>query len=106
MEYDANSGEPIRLNGEYVRDEAEQARYLQELLEIFDAEEVHAAFVFLFALENFPHRPGGDPRDDLDRAGPGIVKVYENRYGTTYPDLMWDPKAAFATVAEHYSRSR
>lgn len=61
-----------------------------------------SAFVFLFALDTFPHRPGGDPRDDLDMASPGIVKVLENRYGETYPDMTWEPKAAFAAVADHY----
>jgi hypothetical protein len=25
----------------------------------------------------------------------GIVKVLENRSGDTYPDLPWEPKAAF-----------
>ncbi|MFD2419934.1 hypothetical protein [Amycolatopsis pigmentata] len=102
VEYDKETGAPIRLNGEYVRDEAEQATYLRELLEIFDAEGVDSAFVFLFALENFPHRPEGDPRDDLDLAGPGIVKVLENRYGETYPGLPWEPKAAFTALAGHY----
>lgn len=103
VEYDGN-GRPVRLDGEYVRDEAGQAAYLRELLEIFEAEGVDAAFVFLFALENFPHRPDGDPRLDLDLAGPAIVKVLETGRGETYPDMSWEPKAAFAAVAEHYGR--
>jgi len=41
-----------------------------------------------------PHRPDGDPRDDLDLASYGIVKVLEN--GRT------EPKAAFAALASHY----
>lgn len=104
VEYD-DAGEPVRLNAEYVRDEAGQAGYLRELLEIFDAEGVDASFVFLFALENFPHRPDGDPRDDLDLASPGIVKVLEGRHGDTYRDMAWEPKAAFGTVAECYRAS-
>jgi hypothetical protein len=102
VEYDRVTREPVRLNGEYVRDEAGQAAYLTELLEIFDAEGVDSAFVFLFALYGFPHRPDGDPRDDLDLASPGIVKVLEGRRGETYPDMPWEPKAAFRAVAEHY----
>lgn len=43
-----------------------------------------------------------DPRDDLDLASPGIVKVLENRYGDTYPDMRWEPKAAFAALADSY----
>lgn len=47
VEYDRETGAPIRLNGEYAR-------------------------------------------DDLDLAGPGIVKILENRYGETYPGLPWE----------------
>ena len=102
VEYDKDTGAPVRLNGEYLRDEAGQASYLRELLEIFDAAGVDSAFVFLLALDNLPHRPDGDPRDDLDLASPGIVKVLDNRHGDTYPDLPWEPKAAFAALADHY----
>ena len=101
---DADTGAPVRLNGEYARDEDGQATYLRELLEIFDSEGVDSTFVFLFALDNLPHRPGGDPREDLDLASPGIVKPLEGRYGDSYPDMTWEPKAAFATVADCYRR--
>lgn len=101
VEHDEN-GEPLRLNGHYTRDEAGQATYLRELLEIFDSEGVDSTFVFLFALHSHPHRPDGDPRDDLDLASFGIVKVLEGRRGQTYPDMAWEPKAAFTAVAEHY----
>ncbi len=104
LEYD-DSGLPVRLDGEYVRDEVGQATYLRELLEVFDAEGVDSAFVFLFALENLPHRPDGDPRDDLDLASLGIVKVLDGRTGTTYPGMVWEPKAAFTALAERYAGS-
>jgi hypothetical protein len=104
LEYGEDTVTPVRLDGAYVRDEAGQAAYLAELLEIFEAEGVDAAFVFLFALENLPHRPGGDPRLDLDLASPGIVKVLEGRGGAAYPGMTWEPKAAFAAVAECYRR--
>lgn len=104
LEYGEDTVTPVSLDGAYVRDEAGQAAYLAELLEIFDAEGVDAAFVFLFALENLPHRPGGDPRLDLDLASPGIVKVLEGRGGDAYPGMPWEPKAAFAAVAECYRR--
>jgi hypothetical protein len=58
--------------------------------------------VFLFALDNLPHRPDGDARHDLDLASPGIVKMLEGRRGDTYPDMAWQPKAAFTAVAECY----
>jgi hypothetical protein len=102
LEYDKDTGAPLRLNGEYIRDEAGQATYLREVLEIFDTEGVDSAFVFLFALDNLPHRPDGDPRHDLDMASPGIVKTLDGRHGDTYPDMAWEPKAAFTAVAECY----
>jgi hypothetical protein len=102
VEYDQDTGAPVRLDGEYIRDEAAQAADLREVLEIFDTEGVDSAFVFLFALESFPHRPDGDPRYDLDMASPGIVKMLEGRSGDSYPDMAWEPKAAFTAVAECY----
>jgi hypothetical protein len=93
---------PVRLNGEYVRDEAGQATYLRETLEIFEAEGVDSAFVFSFALHQHLHRPDGDARDDLDLASYGIVKVLDERYGEIYRGLPWEPKAAFAALAECY----
>lgn len=87
------NGRPAGIKEGYVRDEDEQARYVIELLEIFDAEGVDSAFVYMFALNDYTHRPD-DPRRDLDMASPGIVKVYE--------DGSWEPKAAFRALAEHY----
>ena len=102
VEHDERTRAPLRLNGEYARDEAGQATYLRELLEVFDTEDVDSTFVFIFALDGYPHRPDGDPRDDLDLASPAIVKTLEGRHGDTYPDMEWEPKAAFTTVAECY----
>jgi hypothetical protein len=102
IEYDEGTGAPVRLDGEYVRDESGQAEYLRELLEIFDAEGVDGTLVFTFALYNFPYRPDGDPRLDLDMASLGIVKMLEGRSGDTYPGMDWEPKAAFTAVAECY----
>ncbi|MFG1851775.1 hypothetical protein ACGFJT_08045 [Actinomadura geliboluensis] len=102
VEYDEDTGAPVRLDGEYTRDEAGQAAYLSESLDVFEAEGVDSAFVFIFALYDHPHRPGCDPRYDLDLASYGIVKVLEDGHGTTYPDMPWEPKAAFTAVAAHY----
>lgn len=102
VEHDEDTRAPLRLDGEYVRDEAGQARYLCELLEAFDAGGIDSAFVFTFALHDYPHRPDGDPREDLDLASYGIVKVLEDRPGATYPDLPWEPKAAFTALADYY----
>jgi hypothetical protein len=98
--WDKDTIKPLRLTGDYIRDEAEQARYVRELLEIFTEEGVDSAFVFSFVLYQLPHRE--DPHEDLDMASYGIVKVYEDRCGDSYPDMRWEPKAAFAALAGYY----
>jgi hypothetical protein len=102
VEYDKHTRAPLRLNAEYLRDEAGQATYLRELLEVFDSEGVDSAFVFAFALHGYPHRPDGDLCFDLALASYGIVKMLEGRHGDTYPDLCWEPKAAFTALADFY----
>ena len=97
-----NDGRAGRLNGEYVRDEAEQATYLRELLDVFEVEGVDAAFVYTFARYDLPHHH--DPRLDLDLASRGVVKVLDGRRGNRYPEMPWEPKAAFDTLAEYYGR--
>jgi hypothetical protein len=108
---------PPRLNGVYVRDEAEQATELTEDLEIFDAAGVDATFIFTFVAPTSP--TSNDPIHDLDLASYALVKSYGNRLGdlgtrfpdmpwdpdrsgTTYPDMPWEPKLAFSAVADSY----
>lgn len=88
----------LRLDGDYVRDEQEQATYLRELLDVFLAEGVDAAFVCTFIEWHKPHR--SNPREDLDMASVGVVKVLEHRRGHSYPDMGWEPKAAFRMLAD------
>ncbi|MFF2774131.1 hypothetical protein ACFVU3_04410 [Streptomyces sp. NPDC058052] len=102
--YDASG--PVRLTGAYERDEEGQAAYLRELLAVFEEAGVDTTFVFTFALHDHVHRPDGDPRADLDLASYGVVKVYEDRKGTRYPDLTWEPKAAFGAVADHHRAAK
>jgi hypothetical protein len=98
-----DDGKPMRLKGGYVRDEGEQATYLRELLDIFAGEGVDTAFVNTFARYDLPHR--SDPREDLDLASYGVVKVFADRRGDAYPDMPWEPKAAFTTLADYYHPS-
>jgi hypothetical protein len=98
IEYDGTT--PVRLNGDYIRDEQEQATYLRELLDVFTAEGVDAAFACTFVCYGWPHR--SDPREDLDMASWGVVKVLEHRLGDIYPDMPWEPKAAFTALADYY----
>jgi hypothetical protein len=95
-----DTGKPRKLNAEYERSEAEQAQYLADLLTIFEQENVDGAFWFSFAGYELPHR--ADPRLDLDMASYGLVKIIENGRSAAYPDLNWEPKAAFDTLARAY----
>ena len=95
----------IRLKGDFTRDEDEQARYLAELLNIFEAEGVSHAFVYTFARYDLPYRIC-PPFEDLDLASKGVVKVLDGRQGQSYPDMPWEPKAAFTALAEIYGRWR
>lgn len=95
------SGRPTRLNGDYLRDEAEQATHLRTLLDIFTAEGAEAVFVNTFASYHLPHR--SDPQLDLDLASYGLVKVLAEHAAQTYPEMGWEPKAAFAALAALYA---
>jgi hypothetical protein len=91
---------PARFKNDYVRDEEEQARYICELLDVFEAEDVDSAFVYTFARYDLPHRTAA--QEDFDIASYGIVKVLETGHGQLYPDMPWEPKAAFKALGEYY----
>jgi hypothetical protein len=91
---------PVRLKDEYTRDEEEQARYVGELLDVFEAEGVDSAFVYTFARYDLPHRSA--PQEDFDMASKGLVKVLEGLCGRRYPEMPWEPKAAFTALANRY----
>jgi hypothetical protein len=93
IEWD-DDARPVRLRGEFTRDEDEQARYIGELLDVFETEGVDSAFVYTFARYDFS---GG-----FDLISKGIVKVLDKGPGQRYPNMPWEPKAAFDALAERY----
>jgi hypothetical protein len=93
---------PVHLEGEFVRDESTQANYLTELLDICNMERVEGAFVFTFVNPTYPYNE--NPSYDLDMASYSVVKTYENKKGTTYEGMPWEPKKSFATLAEYYMK--
>jgi hypothetical protein len=99
VEWD-DGARPVRFRGEYTRDEDEQARYLRELLDVFDAEGVDHVFVYTFARYDLAYRTAS--HEDFDIASAGLVKVLEGGRGQRYPDMPWEPKVAFAAIAEYY----
>ncbi|MEV4394737.1 hypothetical protein [Nonomuraea sp. NPDC049607] len=72
-----------------VPDEGEQVRYLTELLDVFEAEGLDAAFWFTFAAY---HRRGAD-----DLGSYGVVRMLD--------ETRWEPKEVFAAMAARYSRT-
>ena len=86
--------------GLHVRDEALQARELLDTLNILEGAGVEGAFVSTFVDQIAPY--DDDPRFDLDMSSLSLVKTFETGYGTTYPDMKWEPKESFRTVATFY----
>jgi hypothetical protein len=91
----ARDSTPPRLNGDYLRDESEQARELTEMLTIFDHAGIDATFMMTFVA---PLNPcSDDPMYDLDIASYSLVKSYGGRLGplgSAYPEAPLGPGAA------------
>ncbi|WP_432943208.1 hypothetical protein ACQPXM_40070 [Kribbella sp. CA-253562] len=86
---------PPRIKEGFRRDEATQAAYLGELIDLYDAAGVHGCFVYTYAMADFPH--WSDPLVDLDMAGFGVVKI------PAHDPTRREPKQAFAAVARKYA---
>ncbi|WP_280382190.1 hypothetical protein [Nocardia wallacei] len=95
VEWDPRTARPLRLDGDYERDEQGQAAHLTELLDIIDSEGVDIAFWYCFARYDLPQRIG--PRADLDLASAGLVRVIETEFGGN----VWEPKQSFAALAAY-----
>jgi hypothetical protein len=91
------------VKADLVRDEAMQARELVNILEELAPAGVEGIFVYTFVQPYMPHHES-DIRYDFDLGSFGLVKSYVQRNGMTYPDVPWEPKAAFYAVAGFYSR--
>jgi len=83
----------------YTRSEETQAREIESLLDLYEEEDLHGAYVFDFMSANHPWDP--DPARDLDMAAYGIVKVLPWEPGDS--SLRWKPKLAFDAVARRYA---
>jgi hypothetical protein len=102
--YEEHTAQAARLTETVERDEPEQAAYLRDLLDVYDAGGVDTAFVYTFACRHLP--TSADPERDFDLGSFGIVKVLPpGRTGTAYPGMPWEPKAAFYSLAD-YGRIR
>jgi hypothetical protein len=93
---------PWCLSKPLIRDEGVQARYLTEMLSLFEAEGVDGCFVFTFVSPSYPSSL--DPRFDLDIASYSLVRTWPAGHGTTRSQLTWEPKEAFHAVARFYGK--
>lgn len=75
-----------------VRDEEEQARYLLDLLDLFDRAGVDGTFVWGFSEPGLTTSEA--PGRDLDLASYGVVAAHD--------DGTWSPKRAYAALAERF----
>jgi hypothetical protein len=92
---------PRLKEGDWQRDEDLQARELTETLAILQAEGADGAFVCEFVAPEATY--SDEARYDLDMNAMSLVKSYAGAYGSTYPDMTWEPKKAFHAVADFYA---
>ncbi|MEU4284643.1 CPBP family glutamic-type intramembrane protease [Nocardiopsis dassonvillei] len=90
-----------RVRDGYVRDERVQADLISDLLDVFETEEVHGAFVCMFIEGDCRYSP--DPTRDQDMASFGIVRPPPLESGLSPDDGHWEPKLAFHTLAARYA---
>lgn len=84
-----------------VRSEGEQANYVAAQLDVFDTEDVDAAFVYVFS---FPLYRIGEGARDLDMVSYSLVKTFASSDPRSQLMPPWEPKLAFSRVAEIFSR--
>lgn len=99
----AEGTDPPELDGDYVRDEQEQVRYLEELLPVFAETGVDAAFWFTFAT--YEAAPSDTPRRDVDLASYGVVQMRGDGGPAPYAGLGWAPRPSFAALGRAYAPS-
>ena len=88
------SSSPTRLKPGTVRDEAEQARELADLLHSYDAAGLEGAFIYTLVAPSYP--TNGDAELDLDAASYALLR--------TWSDGRHERKEAFHAVAAVYGR--
>jgi hypothetical protein len=91
-----------RLNGNYVRDEAMQARELADTLDELERSGVAGALLSTFVTPE--SLTNDDPRHDMDMDSMSLVKSLPGgNHGTVYADMSWEPKESFTAVARHFA---
>ncbi len=90
-----------RLKKAYQRDEGVQSDYLIELLNIYSAENVYAAFIYTYVARKAAY--DADPLFDLDMANFGLVKVLPSNDNNGEAPFSLEKKKSFIEVSRFYS---
>ncbi|CAJ1001227.1 hypothetical protein [Brevibacillus aydinogluensis] len=90
---------PWRLKKPLARDEEPQAKYLTEMLSLFEDEGMEVAFVFTFVSPSYPSSE--NPEYDQDVASFSIVRTWKQRETSRSP-LQQKPKQAVHEIARYY----
>jgi len=89
---------PWRLKQPLIRGESVQARYLTDMLALFENEGVDGAFVFTFVSPSYPS--SDNPDYDLDVASYSLVRTWPDSEASRLPRR--EPKQGFHSVARYY----
>jgi hypothetical protein len=84
--------EPWRLRPGVVRDEAEQAGELGELLDLAEQSGADGVFIYTYVAPSYPS--SANPETDLDAASYALVR--------SWPDGRTEPKLAYGCISERY----
>ena len=89
-----------RVRGNLVRDEGVQAGMIEQLIDVYETEDVHGAFLCMFIEGDCRYSP--DPARDCDMASFGIVRPPTLESGLSPDDGHWEPKEGFHALAHRY----
>jgi len=98
VDYDKD---PPEIIGGLVRSEGDQARFITERLDQYEAMGLYAALVYDFVTPDAPHRQ--NPRYDLDLASYSLVRTIWDTPADPGPQWHWEPKLAFHAVAQRFA---
>ncbi|GHC82089.1 hypothetical protein GCM10007079_22720 [Nocardiopsis terrae] len=89
-----------RVRGGLVRDESVQADTIERLIDVYETEDVHGAFLCMFVEGDCRYSP--DPARDCDMASFGIVRPPSPESELSPDDGHWEPKEGFHALARRY----
>ena len=95
------------LDGTLHRDESEQVDYFTRSIDAFDRAGIDGGFWFTFAQYS-TRRRDDDPCRDTDLVSYGVVAMLPDDAprDPRYPDMPWQPKSVFDTIARTYGQLR